>query len=144
MTEGITRQSRPVKPIMRRLGALLLLGLTNPAAAETIVVRTDGHHFSLRIVGVAHTEQLNHLHGFDIALETAHGRPVSGATIVITGERRYAPNPLPTMPQVRPGPAAGSYRAEGLRFHIPGEWHLDFAIQSGEIHDRAVLGLMVE
>jgi hypothetical protein len=144
MTEGIMRQSRPMRPIIGRLGALLLLGLFNPAAAETIMLRTDGHYFCLHIVGVTHTEQLNHLHGFDIALETAHGRPVSGATIVITGSRRYAPNPLPTMPQVRPGPAAGSYRVEGLRFHIPGVWHLHFAIQSGEIRDRAALGLMVE
>jgi hypothetical protein len=60
------------------------------------------------------------------------------------GERRFARNPLPTAPQVRPGPAPGSHRVEALRFHMAGEWRLVLSIEFEQIRDRAVLDVVVK
>jgi hypothetical protein len=113
-------------------------------ADEPIVLRSQAGRFRLRLTGIPHPERLNRLHGLDLALATADGRPAAGAMITVTGRRLYAPNPLPTAPQVRPGPMAGSYQIEGLRFHMAGEWRLMLDIQFERIRDRAVLDLLVE
>lgn len=39
------------------------------------------------------------------------------------------------LPLVRPGPP-GRYRAEGLVFHMPGQWELRFELQFGERFER--------
>jgi hypothetical protein len=96
------------------------------------------------ITGLRRTEPVNHLHGFDLVLFTGDDRAAAGAVISLTGERLLSPNPLPTFPQVKAGAVPGSYRVEGLRFHIGGEWRLVFAIELEQIHDRAVLELEAE
>jgi hypothetical protein len=113
-------------------------------AAGPMTVRSDGGHFILQVTGIVSPEAINHMHGFDLSLTTADGQPVSGATIGLTGDRRFAPNPLPTMPQVSAASPPGHYRVEGLRFHMAGEWHLVFTIDFAQIRDRAVLGVVVK
>jgi hypothetical protein len=114
------------------------------AVAGVRLARSEGGHFTLRVTGIAAPERINHLHGFDLALASADGRPVDGASIALSGQRLFAPNPLPTSPQVSPGAGPGNYRAEGLRFHMPGDWHLVFDIEVGQIHDRAILDVAVQ
>jgi len=123
--------------------ALLCAGAIS-ASAQPFSVRSEASHFILRVAGIDRPEHVNHLHGFDLSLATADGKPVSGASIVVTGKRRFAPNHLPTSPKVFPGPDAGHYRVEGLRFHMLGDWHLDFAIESGQIRDRAAIDVVVK
>jgi hypothetical protein len=125
------------------LGWAALPLIFRTAAAESIVIESRGKLFRVRLTGLERMEQTNHLHGFDLLLTTIDGRAAAGATIALTGTRRYSPNPLPTMPQVRPGPADGSYRVEGLRFHMSGEWRLVFAIEFEQIRDRATLDIDV-
>jgi hypothetical protein len=114
------------------------------ASAAPVTIRSAGGHFILRVSGIGLPERINHLHGFDLVLTTTDAEPVTGASIVLTGERRFAPNPLPTLPQVRAAPGPGNYRVEGLRFHMAGEWHLVFAIEFAQIHDRAALDVVVK
>lgn len=112
--------------------------------AEPTVVRSDDGHFILRIAGIDRPERINRMHGFDLMLVTPTGEPVTGASIGLTGERRSTTNPLPTMPQITPAGGAGRYRAEGLRFHMPGEWWLAFDIRFAHIRDRATLAVEVK
>jgi hypothetical protein len=127
-----------------RWAAVAFICAVPAVAAEAIQVRSEAGHFIIRVTGIERPEPINHLHGFDLSLATADGRPAAGATIVVTGERRYALNPLPTAPRVSSAQAEGQYRVEGLRFHMAGEWQLDFAVSLGEIRDRASLDVVVK
>jgi hypothetical protein len=126
------------------LALALMCAATGAKPAEPIVLRTEAGRFSLRLTDIERPERVNHLHGFELSLITVDGRPATSASIVITGQHRYALNPLPTSPQVQPGPADGTYRIEGLRFHVAGEWRLVFAIEFEQIRDRATLDIVVK
>lgn len=115
-----------------------------PVVTAPMVAKSEGGHFALRVTGIAAPERINHLHGFDLALASADGTPVDGAKITLNGQRLFAPNPLPTSPQVSPAAGQGNYRIEGLRFHMPGDWHLVFDIEFGQVHDRATLDVAVQ
>jgi hypothetical protein len=127
--------------------SLLLIPLAlvgaGPVAAQPLSIRSEGGHFSLRVTGIDRPERLNHLHGFEFRLTDAAGKPVNHAMVVLSGRRSDSDSPLPTSPQIMPTAEGGSYRAEGLRFHMPGDWQLIFAIVSGGIRDRAVLNVVV-
>lgn len=118
--------------------------VAKPIVAKSIVAKSEGGHFVLRVSGIDTPEPINHLHGLDLALAAPDGTPVDGARITLTGKRQFAPNPLPTLPQVAPAPGPGNYRVEGLRFHMPGDWHLVFDIETAQIHDRATLDVVVK
>lgn len=136
--------------MMGLLRAVVVLALASLAAnagaqpAEPVVLRSEAGRFSVQVSGLTRPETINRLHGLDLALATADGRPVAGAVIALTGERRFARNPLPTTPQARPGPVPGSYRIEGLRFHMAGEWRLVLSIEFEQIRDRAILDVGVK
>jgi len=124
---------------------LTLLGAAAGAQPSApTVLRSEAGRFRLQITGLATPEPLNRLHGFDLSVIASDGRPAADAVILLAGERRFARNPLPTAPQVRPGPLPGSYRVEGLRFHMAGEWRLVLSIEFEQIRDRAVLDVVVK
>jgi hypothetical protein len=112
--------------------------------AQSVPLFSETRHFSLRIIGLRKPEQINRMHGFGLLLATADGTLVAGAAVRLTGHRLHAPNSLPTAPRVSPGPDAGVYLVEGLRFHMAGEWRLVFEIESGKIRDRAMLDIVVK
>ncbi len=125
--------------------ALALLSRGSPASpVEPISLRSEADRFAIRIEGIERPERVNHLHGFELALATADGKPATGATIVLTGQRRYSTSPLPTLPQVFSASGEGKYRVEGLRFHIAGEWRLVFEINFKQIRDRVALDVLVK
>ena len=127
------------------LAALALFGATASAQpSDPMMLRSEAGRFALQITGLARPEPLNHLRGFDLSVVGADGRPVVGAVITLAGERRFARNPLPTAPQVRPGVVPGRYRIEGLRFHMAGEWRLVLSIEFEQIRDRVVLDVVVK
>jgi hypothetical protein len=138
-------RDRLIQSLLSGLPALALMcASAHPGSGEPLTLRSEAGRFTLRLTGIERPERLNHLHGFACALTTADGRPAAGASIVVTGQHRYALNPLPTSPRVRPGPADGTYQVEGLRFHIAGEWGLALEIEFEQIHDRATLEVVVE
>lgn len=108
------------------------------------MLHSEAGHFVLRLTGIERPEPLNRMHRIEMTLTAVNGEPVTGATVLLTGRHRYALNPLPTSPLVRPGPTAGSYGIKGLRFHIPGDWRLVFEIELAEVRDRATFELTVE
>lgn len=127
--------------LVANLAVLILVG-TGPALGTPMSIRSAAGYFTVRLTGIGRTEPLNHMHGFDLWL-TSKGKPVDGATIVLTGSRRETDNPLPTLPQISFTGTPGRYRGEGLRFHMPGNWQLTFTIASGTIRDRAIVDVAV-
>jgi hypothetical protein len=123
--------------------ALLLCAPAPSLSAQPIVIASEAGHFRVRITGVERVETVNHLHGFELLLTTADGKPATNASISVSGQRQFSINPLPTMPRISPGPD-GSYRGDGLRFHMPGAWHLVFDIQFAQTRDRAVLDIIAK
>jgi hypothetical protein len=121
----------------------LICAATGRAQAESLAIRSERRQFTIRLNGLGRRERPNHLHGFDLLLMTSDGRPADGASIVLTGLRRDTNNPLPTAPQVSPTPEPGHYRAEGLRFHMPGEWRLILTIACKDVRDTAALDIVV-
>jgi hypothetical protein len=128
--------------------SLLLLPLApvvaRPVAPEPLPIRSEAGHFIVRVTGIDRPEHLNHLHGFELRLADAAGKPVTDATVVLSGLRSDSNSPLPTLPQVLPVAGDGRYWAEGLRFHMPGDWQMIFTIDSSGIRDRAFLHVIVQ
>jgi hypothetical protein len=123
-------------------GIALACAVARPAKAEPLSIRSETGRFTVRISGLGRRERLNYLHGFDFVLMTADGNPASGASIVLTGRRRDTNNSLPTAPRVTAAPGPGHYRAEGLRFHMPGEWRLILTIALKDLRDAAALDIV--
>jgi hypothetical protein len=124
--------------------SLLACAAVRPACAEIIAIRSAAGHFIVRVTGLERSQPLHRLHGFELRLETTDGRAAAGASIVLSGRRLDASNPLPTLPRVAPATGEGNYRVEGVRFHMPGDWHLVFDIDFEQVRDRAVLDIMAK
>ncbi len=132
----------------RRPLAAALLALSwqslDIATAAPVEMPSAARHFQLRVTGIDRHEPLNRLHGFDLSVQGRSGEPVNGATVSVSGERRFTANPLPTVPRLVAGPQPGTYRGEGLRFHMPGAWRLVIEVEWGQIRDRATLDIVVK
>jgi hypothetical protein len=139
---------RPHQLLWRRVLGLSVLALacllSRAISAQSVSLYSEARHFSVRVIGLREPEQVNRMHGFGLFLTTADGTPAAGAAVRLTGHRLHAPNSLPTAPRVSPGPEAGAYLVEGLRFHMAGEWRLIFEIESGKIRDSAMLDIVVK
>lgn len=142
-TTSAVGQNLAMKRVLCSLGVVMLV-CGAATAGEPIEVRSEAQQLLLRITSLEHPEPLNRLHGLDLILTLADGTPVSAASVALSGQHRYALNPLPTAPQVRPADGPGRYKVEGLRFHIAGEWRLLFTVESQQIRDRISLDLVVK
>jgi hypothetical protein len=140
---SITAVDRPIRAILWALPVLLLAGSVG-AATQPIELRSEADQLVLRITGIDRPERLNHLHGFEMTLTLADGRPAAGASIMLSGQHRYALNPLPTSPRIQPDVGPGRYKVEGLRFHVAGEWRLFFAVELEHVRDRISLDVLVK
>jgi hypothetical protein len=71
---------------------------------------------------------VNQIHAWTIHVETADGRYAEGATITVDGDMPQHGHGLPTEPQVTMELGGGDYIVEGLKFHMPGWWVVDYTI----------------
>jgi len=74
-------------------------------------------------------------------LLTASDERVAGAVISIDGGMKAHGHGLPTEPKVIEEEQPGSYRIDGLKFSMPGEWLLGFKIRAGKLSDQVVFKL---
>lgn len=82
---------------------------------------------------------INQMHRWLVYLEDAEGKPVTDASIDVTGSMPRHDHGLPTRPMVRADKDDGTYLIEGLRFHMPGEWQLAMTIYAGGSSDSLVI-----
>jgi hypothetical protein len=78
-----------------------------------------------------------------LRVETADGRPVKNAEVVLSGEMPEHGHGLPTMPEVAEGAVAGDYVVQGLKFSMPGWWVMTFKIKAQGVEDIITFNLIV-
>lgn len=87
---------------------------------------------------------VNQIHAWTIHVETADGQPVEGATIAVDGDMPQHGHGLPTEPQVTMDLGGGDYLVEGLKFHMPGWWVVDYTITANGQTDAVRFNLMLQ
>jgi len=82
---------------------------------------------------------INHMHSWRLRLIDADGAPVTGARFEVLGGMPEHDHGLPTRPEVTAEPEPGVYLLQGVRFHMPGRWLIEFGITLGDDADSASL-----
>ena len=86
---------------------------------------------------------LNQIHTWTIHIETANGRPVERAAVSVDGKMPQHIHGLPTRPQVTKELGNGDYLVEGLKFHMPGWWVVDFQVDAAGPRDSVRFDLVL-
>ena len=81
---------------------------------------------------------INQIHSWLIELSDDIG-PISGAEISVIGGMPEHDHGLPTQPQVTEEIEPGVYLIEGIRFHMPGTWQMEFTFRVNGIASKAAL-----
>ncbi len=109
----------------------------NEARADFIIATEGGKQLAV------HSEvspvQINRMHSWRLRLSDAAGAPVSGAEILVQGGMPEHDHGLPTQPAVTGEIAPGIYLLQGVRFHMPGRWLMEFSIRLNGDADSASL-----
>lgn len=71
---------------------------------------------------------LNQMHQWEIQVTDAQGEPIDNADIDVSGGMPEHDHGLATSPRITQRLGDGKYLLEGMRFHMPGLWKLDFTI----------------
>jgi len=106
-------------------------------------VTSDGELFRVSYKSAVSPLPINSLHSWTLTVQTAEGKPVSGAAITVVGDMPEHGHGLPTEPEMTGELNDGSYLIEGIRFSMPGWWVLNFHIQAGELRDQASFNILV-
>ena len=94
---------------------------------------------TLNISSLLSPLQINRIHSWELTLQDANGEPLVGAIISVVGGMPAHDHGLPTQPQVSQTEKAGVYLIEGIRFHMPGAWEMEFSIRAAVNSDSAKL-----
>ena len=84
---------------------------------------------------------INRMHSWNLKLSTADRIPVSNAEIGVKGGMPEHDHGLATRPRITPGAEEGSYRVEGMRFHMGGLWELEFTVKADLGTDTVLIPL---
>jgi hypothetical protein len=150
VTMPTTAAPRKVRPWLWWAAGLVLLLLVAVGAmiAYMSYVPDDLDYSTTRLTEqgmyeVSYTAQVtpvpvNQMLTWTLHVETAAGQVVENATITVDGDMPQHGHGLPTRPQVTRYLGNGDYVVEGLKFHMPGWWVMDFVItkdgQSDQVH----------
>ena len=86
--------------------------------------------------------EINRIHSWVLHV-FADGKPITGAAISVSGGMPAHDHGLPTRPRVTEELNQGSYRLDGIRFHMSGEWEVTVEISAGGQSDTAVITLQL-
>lgn len=106
-------------------------------------LQSEAALFRLRYHSEMGTIRINELHSWEIQLQDAEGKPIEGATFEVSGGMPVHNHGLATSPVVEPTSEPGLYRLSGLRFHMPGEWLLQFSVRAGHSEDDFSISLQL-
>ncbi len=87
---------------------------------------------------------INHIHSWNLHVETPDGRPVEGAQITVDGGMPQHGHGLPTQPRVTRDLGGGNYLVEGMKFQMTGWWVVKYTVRSGQQTDTTVFNLMLK
>lgn len=90
------------------------------------------------------TPALHQFQDWLLHVETADGKPVSGATLNVSGGMPQHGHGLPTQPKIKAEQGAGDYRVEGLQFSMPGWWEVHVYIAQPERDDTVSFNIVLD
>lgn len=110
------------------LSAFLLLISMKVIAETTWERQSQPPGLTVHLNSLQSPLPLNQMHQWEILITDDMGNPVEMAEISVTGGMPEHDHGLATSPRVTRSFGEGKYLLEGLRFHMPGLWKLDFTI----------------
>jgi len=121
------------------VAALILTAAPNAAADATWLSR----HGLFRLTYSSELDPvvINTMHSWTLRITDADAAPVTGATISVSGGMPAHNHGLPSAARVTREIEPGTYLLEGLRFHMRGQWQLEFTIDDGSRRDVVVIPL---
>lgn len=121
---------------------LLLLSQSLFADNSLIVGETSGEYFTVQIRQESHSPlSINTFHRWQIKLLNLHGEFIEDADIKLTGGMPTHNHGLPTSPKVTQYLGQGRYLIEGIKFHMQGDWLLNFVIRADGKEEKLSLNL---
>lgn len=87
---------------------------------------------------------INQIQSWTLHVETPDGHPVENATISVDGDMLQHGHGLPTRPAVTGYLGNGDYKLEGIKFHMPGWWVMDFEIAADGQTDTVRFNLLLK
>ena len=114
-----------------------------PMAEWSSWLQSDAALFRLRYHSEMGAIRINEMHSWELQLQDAEGKPVEEAVFDVSGGMPPHDHGLATTPVVEPTSEPGLYRLSGLRFHMPGEWLLQFTVRAGHREDDFSISLQL-
>lgn len=151
-----TVQPRKSKPWWLWVGGIVLLLVIAAGAmiAYMSYVPADLDYSTTRLSAqglyrISYTPDLgavpvNQMQSWTLHVETAAGEPVENAAITVDGDMPQHGHGLPTRPQVTRYLGNGDYLVEGLKFHMPGWWVMDFVITANGQSDQVRFNMLLK
>ena len=134
--------SRSYRTIITLLLLLAGPGIVSAQAADELApdlqTRT-GAGTRLAIFSSLSPLAINQIHSWRLQLSDARGEPVQAEHIEVIGGMPDHDHGLPTAPLVTATETPGEYLLQGLRFHMPGPWLMEFTIHTSQGSEQARL-----
>lgn len=137
----LTRRRRRAPAGAVVAGVLCLFLAEAAPASEPVLYRSDGGHFVVTFEPDVEKLEINRIHNWHISVTDADRKLLGGLEIEVSGGMPEHDHGLPTKPQVVAAEPAGYYRAEGVRFHMPGYWEIRISIFDGQRRDYVTIGI---
>lgn len=123
------------------LAATIVAVVAVAAADESSTWHSRSGHFRVGYASDLQPVVINRMHSWVLDVVDPDGKPVTGATLTVSGGMPIHDHGLPTSPRVTRELEPGRYLLEGMRFHMRGEWQVEVAIEAGELSDVVVIVL---
>ena len=155
VTMPTTATPRKVRPLLWwAAGLVLLLVAAGVLISSMSFVPNDLDYSTTRLseqglykvtyIAEINPVPINQMLKWTLHVEDAEGQLVENATITVDGDMPQHGHGLPTRPQVTRYLGNGDYRVEGLKFHMPGWWVVDFQIEAGDQQDQVRFNLLLD
>ena len=137
----------PARSISRILAlTLLVLACTSDRAPEAVgwSATSDSGRLSGRLAPESGAVQVGAFQTWILALSTADGTPVTGASLAIPGGMPLHGHGLPTQPVASGELAGGRYRIEGMKLNMNGAWVIEVLVRTAAGPDRLRFDLAID
>ena len=118
-------------------------GAARQGLDQSLDRKTESGLFQVSVRSAEQPIPMNRIHRWTVKLSDARGRPVADARIVVDGGMPEHGHGLPTAPKATPGPQAGTYVINGMKFSMDGWWELKLAIEAGGRSDRVTYNIVL-
>ncbi|MBX3001389.1 MAG: FixH family protein [Caldilineaceae bacterium] len=127
------------------LGIMMLRMNYVPVELDTSTTRmTEQGIYEISYTSDSGGVPINQIQNWTLNVKTAEGQPVESAAITVDGDMPQHGHGLPTRPQVTGYLGNGDYKVEGLKFHMPGWWVVDFVVTADGQTDQVRFNMMLK